>query len=633
MNKINSKIFPFAPKEDSLTGQNREAYLVYFLCWTWGIIVSALLITRMCLNHEFVFHDTAFLLILYTAFGIVLYINKKGRSHTASCLFISSCILITSSAAYVSGGVNAPAMMTYLPAIFAGGILLGKRGGIATAIVCIIITFAIVMLQTYGLLPPTPLYKQPVAYWLGFVASAAVIGTLQYIVNLQTTKAFEKIRQQEERYHSLIDHASDPILLLNHDTAINLANSSACKLLGYTHEELLQMKLADLFTPEDLARLPLQTERLKEHKILKIERKWRTKNGTILDMDVHTKVLDGGGYLSIARDITERKITERKLRESEKKYRNIFENVMDVFFQTSLDGIILEVSPSIKSHTGYTREQLIGTEVVNIYYDHNDREKVMTMLKENGEVKDLEVKFRGSAGQLVYVCISGKLFRATDEHPARIDGVFNNITERKLAEIKLKVSEEKHRALTEHISDAIILINEGGNIIYQSAAVGRIGGYSHEELKGKTLFDLIHPDDVENSLDLFKKSIAQPGVAMQSQYRSLHKDGRYIWIEGTITNLVDNESVRAFIVNYHDVTERLQYLKDIEEQNKKLREIAWIQSHIVRAPLARMMGLVHVLRDTEMSSEEFKEWTEYFFITADELDDIIHDINGKSRDI
>ena len=135
------------------------------------------------------------------------------------------------------------------------------------------------------------------------------------------------------------------------------------------------------------------------------------------------------------------------------------------------------------------------------------------------------------------------------------------------------------------------------------------------------------------SIELFKKAQALPGVPLNGQYRSLHKDGRYIWIEGTITNLLHNESVNAYIINYHDITERVKYLNDIEEQNKKLREIAWIQSHVVRAPLARMMGLVNVLREIEMDPDEFEKWVGFFNTTADELDAIVHDISVKAKDI
>lgn len=192
MNKYNAKIFPFAPDNSSIIGENRRAYLLYFLCWTWVVIITLLLMTRVLLNHIFLVHDTVIILCMDFAFGIALLVNKKGHSVIASYIFIGACILLTTGAALVSGGVKTPAMMTYLPTIFAGGILLGKRGGIVTAIVCVLITFAMVMLQTYGLLPETPLFKNPFSFWLGFVASAAVIGVLQYISNHQASEAFEK---------------------------------------------------------------------------------------------------------------------------------------------------------------------------------------------------------------------------------------------------------------------------------------------------------------------------------------------------------------------------------------------------------------------------------------------------------
>jgi PAS domain S-box-containing protein len=583
--------------------------------------------------HEFLVHDATIILTLDVTFAITLLINRKGNSLAAAYMFVSTCIILTSVAAVVSGGVTTPAMMTYPPTIFAGGILFGKRGGIVTAIVCISITLIMLVLQVNGLLPASPLFKNPAAYWLGFVAAALVMSVLQYIVNHQTSLAFDRITHQEERYHSLIEQASDPILLLNEDTSINEVNSSACKVLGYTRDELLQMKLADVFTREELDRRPLQVAYLQQHKTLLTERQWRTKDGKILDMEVHTKVLEGQGYLSIARDITERKLIEKRLRESETKYRRIFENLLDVFFQTSIDGIILDMSPSIESHTGYTKEDLIGTRVLDIYYDKSQRADFLKLLQDTGEVKDCELKFKAKSGELVYISVSAKLISSTDGTPAHIDGVFNNITERKMTEIELRQSEEKHRALTENLSDAIILINEAGQIVYESAAVGRIGGYILEDNKEETIFEFIHPDDVQRGIDLFKKAQALPGVPLSAQLRSRHKEGHYIWIEGTITNLLDNESVGAFIINYHDITERVKYLIDIEEQNKKLREIAWIQSHVVRAPLASMMGLVNVIKDMDMSSDEFKTWIGYFNTTAEEMDAIVHDISVKAKDI
>ena len=634
MEFFRSKYFlPLAPAETNITGENRRSYLVYFLCWVWAFIITVLFSTRVLLNHDFLVHDSVIALSMYIAFGYALFINKKGHSLTAAYVFVGTCIIITSLASFVSGGVTTPAMMTYPPTIFASGILLGKRGGIVTALISVFITLVMLVLQLNHLLPVTPLFKNPVSYWLGFMAAATVMSVLQYIVNQQTNLAFDKIARQEERYHSLIDHASDPILLLDMDAVIIEVNTSACNVLGYTRDELLSMKLADVFTPEDLEKRPMQIEYLLKHKKLLTERQWRTKDGRVLDMEVHTKELEGQGYLSIARDITQRKLIEEKLRESELKYRNIFENAINVFFQTKMDGTILEVSPSVKDHLGYTREELLGTNVGDIYYDVSQRDDLISQLKENEEIKDYEVKFRAKGGGLVYISASVRLIYKPDGSPGHVDGVFNSITEHKLAEIKLRQSEEKHRVLTENLSDAIILIDKNAKIVYQSAAVKRIGGYGPAELRNKIIFDIVDPEDVQRSKDLFAKAQSAPGVPLPHQYRFRHKDGRYVWIEGTITNLLDFESVKAYIVNYHNITERVKYLDDIEAQNKKLREIAWIQSHVVRAPLARMMGLVNVLREIDMHSAEFEEWVGYFNITADELDAVVHDISLKAKDI
>ncbi len=82
-----------------------------------------------------------------------------------------------------------------------------------------------------------------------------------------------------------------------------------------------------------------------------------------------------------------------------------------------------------------------------------------------------------------------------------------------------------------------------------------------------------------------------------------------------------------------DITERVKHLNAIELQNKKLREIAWTQSHIARAPLSRMMGIVSLLKEMVNDSAEFNEWVQHFINSAEELDGLIHDITGKSEEI
>ena len=81
----------------------------------------------------------------------------------------------------------------------------------------------------------------------------------------------------------------------------------------------------------------------------------------------------------------------------------------------------------------------------------------------------------------------------------------------------------------------------------------------------------------------------------------------------------------------NDIIERPDYIKTIEEQNKKLNEIAWMQSHMVRAPLARIMGLISLITDFEQDNIEKEKILEYIMLSANELDAVIREISDKTR--
>ncbi len=249
----------------------------------------------------------------------------------------------------------------------------------------------------------------------------------ELIKNLQVSDS--KTTDIAEKYRSLVEHAGDPIFLLNADMSLSEANSSACKLLGYSVNEFSKMKISNIFVPEDLEKRPLQWDLLKKNKALLSERRWIKKDGQIVNVEMNIRLLEGKGYLAIVRDITERKQIEDRLRESERKYRNIFENAQDVFYQTSLDGTILDVSPSIKQHTGYTREELISTSVLPVYFDTLEREKGITLLTEHGVLKDYQVKLISSAGDIIHVLLNARIILDDNGSPSHIDGVLKNITE------------------------------------------------------------------------------------------------------------------------------------------------------------------------------------------------------------
>lgn len=126
------------------------------------------------------------------------------------------------------------------------------------------------------------------------------------------------------------------------------------------------------------------------------------------------------------------------LRESEEKYRRIFENIQDVYYEVTLEGIIIEISPSIKEVSRYTREELIGASAYNMYADPEKRDEFVRELLKNDTLTDYEIILKDKDGLQVYCSIYAKLLKDENSYPEKIVGSIRNITDRKQAEEKLR---------------------------------------------------------------------------------------------------------------------------------------------------------------------------------------------------
>lgn len=138
------------------------------------------------------------------------------------------------------------------------------------------------------------------------------------------------------------------------------------------------------------------------------------------------------------------------------------------------------------------------------------------------------------------------------------------------AQTKLVKSEAKFRALVENSLDLISMIDEGGKIIYQSPAAKKMLGYEQEDAHGKNALSFFHPDEHQDIAARLHFALANPGLPISRTNRMKHKDGHYIWTEGTTTNLLHDPNIRAFVGNFRDVTERREAWAKIEDNERRL---------------------------------------------------------------
>ncbi len=173
------------------------------------------------------------------------------------------------------------------------------------------------------------------------------------------------------------------------------------------------------------------------------------------------------------------------------------------------------------------------------------------------------------------------------------------VTERKQAEKGLTDSELRFRALIENNSDAIVLINSEGKIIYRSPSANKLMGLDPAESENDSIFGGVHPADVKEAEKTFGQILAAPGKPIPFRYRARHKDGTWRWVEGTGINLLAETGVNAIVTNYRDVTET----RRTESERQSLLEI--MQGVAVTDSLNELLELIRQSLSKVIYAENF----------------------------
>lgn len=333
----------------------------------------------------------------------------------------------------------------------------------------------------------------------------------------------------------------------------------------------------------------------------------------------------------ILQHILENHIAEAALKDSEEKYsRLFFENPMPmwVFDQESLQ--FLSVNDAALNHYGYSRREFLRMRAKDVWAE-GMRDHYVSLVREATKKKILaqgvfdHVK---KDGTLIKVAVHSSMI-IYDGRPARLV-LLHDVTEKMKAEEATELSEKRFKALVQEGSDLINVLDVNGNYHYASPASLAMIGVNADEITRVNAFEHIHPDDRERVAAELAGILEYHRIKM-APFRFRDANGEYRWLESIGTNLLDDPAIQGIVVNSKDITDRVNYIQAIEAQNSRLREIAWVQSHIVRAPLARIMGLIDLVKNYKDDYSEKMDLLEHILTSAHELDDVIREIVKKTE--
>jgi two-component system cell cycle sensor histidine kinase/response regulator CckA len=460
-----------------------------------------------------------------------------------------------------------------------------------------------------------PEYREPAVYWLGravkgetppfgqweIVAKdgrrlllevsiqldyqegkpAAVQGIARDIT--ERKRAEEALAESEERFRSLVENATMGIYRTTPDGRIVMANPALVRMVGCdSFQELASRNVAKEDFGPNYPRRVFQERMEREGEIKGLEAAWIRRDGSTFFARESARVVRAADgrvlyYDGIVEDITERKRAEEALRESEEKYRTLFESMRQGAFYQQADGTIVDANPAALRMFGLTREELLRRTSVDGSWDviHEDgspfpggEHPSMMALKTGEPVKDVIAGvFNPQRKDYVWMAINAiPQFRPGDATPYRVFVTLHDITERKRAEEALV----KLRQAVDTSGEVVFMTHRNGVITFVNPEFTRLYGYTEAEVVGKVTPRILKSETMKpEHYASFWKTLLEKRVA-KGEITNRTKDGRLVTVESSANPILDRHgNITGFLAIQRDVTER----KQLEEQFRQAQKM------------------------------------------------------------
>jgi PAS domain S-box-containing protein len=406
-------------------------------------------------------------------------------------------------------------------------------------------------------------------------------------------RADDELRASEERFRSVVDHATDGFFLFDEHQAILDVNKQACESLGYSREEMIGMRPRDFDANLDQASIARIGERVNTGETVTFETLHRRKDGTVFPVEVRARQFQDGANrfrLSLTRDITERKRAEEALRENEAKLQEAQRIGHFGWWERDFATNHVSLSDEVCRIFGLRAVDLPEwhDRWLNLIH-HEDRPRVAeaaaAALVRGSPRYDVEYRVVRPDRAERIVHSQGDVMWDESGRPLHQFGVLQDITELRQAEIELRASEEAQRRSEAYLAEAQRLSHTGTIVfnatgpVYWSEESYRIWGLDPRQglPELETVLQRIHPDDREIANKEAFEALRQ-SRKYAIEFRIVLPDGTIKYLESTGYPLLSADGEPEMIATQIDVTER----KLAQAEHEKLRQLESDLAHMNR---------------------------------------------------
>ncbi len=364
-------------------------------------------------------------------------------------------------------------------------------------------------------------------------------GEVEYISVIHHDRS-DAIEAEQNRalLASIVESSDDAIKALKLDGTIVSWNRGAERLFGYSSEEIVGKNISTLASADRRGEMIRNFARLEEgHGSIAFDTVRQHKDGRAVDVSlsispIRTPTGDIAGFSATARDIAQRLRAERQLRESEERFRGVFEHAPFGMCVSGLDGRYIQVNSAYCRMVGYSEQELAGMPWVDMIHPDDleaSRQRHQQMRNDPDRGVDAEVRQIHRDGHVVWARVRVSLVRDTGGNPSYSIVHVEDITERKRAQEALRESEGRFRIMADGCPAPMWVTDAEGRNQFINRAYREFCGTSYEQVEGGKWQLLIHPDDAAEYVEAFHRA-ARDHTPFSAEARVRRADGEWRWV-------------------------------------------------------------------------------------------------------